>query len=458
MMAPMILGILILCNVIMAFVSSLAAKPHNYVIIENTFPANKIADPQVLHFSKSYRKRQFQLALILSFLDLLLLIPMKDSSFMLLFFLLLYLAIGANYFIMLRYIRKGHQLIIDNQWQLPIQPVQIDTKLVLNKNRKLVSPWWFLLTLGLNLLFSFLLYRQQLGSLTWVLLLTNLAVWLTLLVTWWVIRRLPVRALTDDRKLNQQYNDLTKFYWSSLTVFLSGMLGVLIYVPLLTTTLRPNYFTFLMVVEFVLIFFFCGSTIWWLFRLRQKQDQLLTESTTMRYAGDDYYWRYGIYCNPDDRRLMIPDRIGMNISINLGKVGGKIFIGLLPVILVVATLVTVVPLYILDYHPNPLTYELKNETVLLDGPFVKEQKIPLSKIEDVRLVNHLPARSVRTNGLATNNYAIGYFQMAGKSSVLLIDHTSKPILKLVTKKRDYFYTNTKPTETKKLYQKIQAEK
>ncbi len=53
MMAPMILGILILCNVTMAFVSALAAKPHNYVIIENTFPADKINDPQVLHFSKS---------------------------------------------------------------------------------------------------------------------------------------------------------------------------------------------------------------------------------------------------------------------------------------------------------------------------------------------------------------------------------------------------------------------
>ncbi len=257
---------------------------------------------------------------------------------------------------MLRYIRKGHQLIIDNEWRLPTQPIQIDTKLVLNKNRKLVSPWWFLLTLGLNLLFSFLLYRQELGSLTWILLVTNLSVWLTLLVTWWVIRRLPVRSMTDDQNLNQQYNDLTKFYWSSLSVFLSVILSVLIYVPLLTTTINPNYFTLLMVVEFILIFFFCGSTIWWLLRLRQKQDQLLTQSTTVRYSGDDYYWRYGIYYNPDDRRLMIPDRIGMNISVNLGRIGGKIFMGLLPVILVIATLVAVVPLYVLDYHPNPLTY------------------------------------------------------------------------------------------------------
>lgn len=138
MMSLMILIILIACNFIMAFVSSLAAKPHNYVIIENTFPADKIDDPKVIHFAKKYRERQFQLAFILSFLDLGLLIPMKDSSFMLLFFLLLYATIGANYLTTIRYIRKGHQLIIDNDWQLTTQPIQIDTKLVLEK----IASWF----------------------------------------------------------------------------------------------------------------------------------------------------------------------------------------------------------------------------------------------------------------------------------------------------------------------------
>lgn len=133
MLSPLILGILIFCNFVMAFTNSLAAKPHNYVIVENTFPADKINDPLVLSFRKNYRKRQFQLAGILTLLDLSLLIPMKDSIFMMLFFVLLYITIGSGYLLQIRYIRKGHQLIVDNGWQLTEQPIQVDTQLLLEK-------------------------------------------------------------------------------------------------------------------------------------------------------------------------------------------------------------------------------------------------------------------------------------------------------------------------------------
>ena len=49
MLSPIILVILISCNFIMAFTNSLAAKPHNYVIVENTFPADKINDPLAMY-------------------------------------------------------------------------------------------------------------------------------------------------------------------------------------------------------------------------------------------------------------------------------------------------------------------------------------------------------------------------------------------------------------------------
>lgn len=454
MMAPIILVVLIACNFIMAFVSSLAAKPHNYVIVENTFPADKINDPKVLNFSKSFRTRQFQAALILTLLDFMLLIPMKDSSFMLLFFLLLYLTIGTNYLITLRYIRKGHQLIAENHWQLTAQPIQIDTRLVLEKNRKLVSAWWFLLSLGLILLLCGLLYQQAMPDLALMFLIVNILIWGMMFFTWRVINRLPVRPLTDDQKINQQYNDLTKFYWSSLSVFMSGIISLIVFVPLLTMKMAASFFTILTIFEISLILLFCGVSLWWLIRIRRKQDQLLTSTATFRYFGEDYYWRYGMYYNPDDNRLMIPDRIGMNISINLGKTAGKIFLGLVPIILIAAMAVTFVPLYVLDYHPDPLSYEIKNEAVILDGPFVKEQNIPFDQITKVELTKQLPT-GVRTNGLATNDYDIGHYRIAGESAILFVDHQSKPILIIHAKDRSYYYTNKKPAETKKLYQMIQ---
>lgn len=458
MFSPLILGILIFCNFIMAFTNSIAAKPHNYVIVENTFPADKIDDPKVLSFRKKYRKRQFQLASILTILDLSLLIPMKDSIFMMLFFVLIFITIAAGYLLQIRYIRKGHQLIIENNWQLTEQPIQINTALVIEKNRKLVSPWWFAVSFGLLLLLTFVLHNQGMEILTWVLFITCGLTVALFVIGWWAISRLPVRALTDDQTINRQYNDLTKFYWSAFMAATSFFVNLIIYLPLLTVNLSDRFFEVLMISEFLLIFLFCGLTFWWLFRLRNKQDQLLTQTPSFRYTGDDYYWRYGIYYNPDDRRLMIPDRIGLNITINLARVGGKIFIGLIPILLIAAMLIVVVPLYVLDYHPDPLTYEVKQESILLDGPYYREQKISFQDIEKVSLIEQLPPTGMKVNGLATENYAIGSFKVGGKSATLFVDHQSKPILKITTKKRDYYYTNTDSAVTKQAYQSIQARK
>ena len=151
---------------------------------------------------------------------------------------------------------------------------------------------------------------------------------------------------------------------------------------------------------------------------------------------------------------MVPDRIGLNITVNLARIGGKIFIGLLPIVLIGAMVITVVPLYILDYHPDPLTYEIKQESLILDGPFYRERKIPYKDIEKMALIERLPRVGMKVNGLATENYAIGSFKVAGKSASLFVDYQSKPILQIQTENRDYYYTNTDPTATKQLYQEV----
>lgn len=102
------------------------------------FPQIKLTIQRFFLLEK-YRKRQFQLAGLLTVLDLSLLIPMKDSIFMMLFFVLLYITIAAGYLLQIRYIRKGHQLIIENNWQLTEQPIQVNTALVIEKSKTCLS-------------------------------------------------------------------------------------------------------------------------------------------------------------------------------------------------------------------------------------------------------------------------------------------------------------------------------
>lgn len=444
-------GILVFCNLIMAFTLSLAAKPHNHVIIENTLPPSQLDNPQVVALAKRYRKRQFQAALLLSIVETPLLLPMRDSWFMLLFFVMLFLTIGTGYGLQIRYIRKMRQLIEDNDWHLDMAPVQINTQLVRDKNVQMVSWKWLLLGVLLSFGFFFLL-RSFPGSLA--ILSTVLFTEAIMVGGWYYVGRLPVRALTNDQEINRQYNHLTKYHWSLLMVIIGIILPVTIYLPLLAVERWQNQFALLAFLEFCLLLFVVFFSLGWLLALRNKQDRLLAQAEDFRYQGDDYYWRYGVYYNPNDSRFMVPDRIGLNLTVNLATRAGKIFMGFGGVVLVASLIITVVPMYILDYHPDPFVYTVDDQKVTLDGPFFKERAIALPNIKKLELVEKLPSKGMRTNGLATDQYAMGKFRLNGKPADLLIVHDSKPILVIETSDRNYYFTSKKPQETKEAYQAI----
>lgn len=444
-------GILVFCNLLMAFTLSLAAKPHNHVIIENTLPPSQLDNPQVVALAKRYRKRQFQAALLLIIIEAILLLPMRDSWFMLLFFVMLFLTIGTGYVLQIRYIRKMRQLVEDNDWHLDVAPVQINTQLVRDKNMQMVSWKWFLLGVGLSL-GLFFLNRSFPGSL--VIFLTVLFTEAIMVTGWYYVGRLPVRALTNDQEINRQYNLLTKYHWSLLMVVIGIILPVTIYLPLLAADRWQNLFALLAFLEFSLLLFVVFFSLGWLMALRGKQDRLLAQTKDFRYQGDDYYWRYGFYYNPNDTRFMVPDRIGLNLSVNLATTAGKIFMGFGGVVLVASLIITVVPMYILDYHPDPFVYTVDAQKVTLDGPFFKERAIALPNIQKVELVEKLPSRGVRTNGFATDQYAMGKFRLNGKAADLLVFHDSKPILVIETSDLNYYFTSKQPQETKEAYQAI----
>ncbi|MCW3744166.1 PH domain-containing protein [Enterococcus gallinarum] len=200
---------------------------------------------------------------------------------------------------------------------------------------------------------------------------------------------------------------------------------------------------FLMVVPFGL-----------LLRLRKKQDQLLA-STEQRYYDEDRYWRYGVYINPTDPRLFVPDRVGLNIGINLGKKTGKgLAIGT-GILMIAIMVVTIVPLYQLDFNPDAISGEMTDQSVQFDAPLASRQTIPLDEIRTVTLVDTLPEPTVRTMGMATDHYLTGNFNVAGQSAKLFMDKRSQPILRLSTADITIYYTNKDASETVKLYETLE---
>lgn len=436
-----------------AFTMNLLSKPHKNVLLENTLSPDHLRHPDVLALVAEYRRRIMQFVGILSVASLIFLFNLYDSILMTFFWLLLFLLLGASYVLQIHYIGKMHELIEHKNWGLPIDPVLVDTKLIQQKNRKLLPLVSFLPSL-LLVIAGVIYFPTVENGPGWLFSLINCLIFLLFLYLWQVIRRLPVRPLTKDFQINQQFNDLTKFYWSLLVVLMSTGTLLLFFVPLLSTQLTGVVGELSAVLFVLLLVFLMVVPFGLLLRLRKKQDQLLA-STEQRYYDEDRYWRYGVYINPTDPRLFVPDRVGLNIGINLGKKTGKGFAIGTGILMIAIMVVTIVPLYQLDFNPDAISGEMTDQSVQFDAPLASRKTIPLDEIRTVTLVDTLPEPTVRTMGMATDHYLTGNFNVAGQSAKLFMDKRSQPILRLSTADITIYYTNKDASETVKLYETLE---
>lgn len=126
-------------NFLMALSRRIPANPHKNVILETTLPKDKLQDEQVLAVSRTYKKRLLQGAFIFTILALPILIIPYDSLTLIYFIVNVFSFIGAFYYLEILSIRKMTAVKVKNNWVLPVRPILVDTKLVANKNRKLIS-------------------------------------------------------------------------------------------------------------------------------------------------------------------------------------------------------------------------------------------------------------------------------------------------------------------------------
>ena len=274
---------------------------------------------------------------------------------------------------------------------------------------------------------------------------------------WLVIKRLPVRPVTKEAAINQQFNDLTKHTWSLLMVGLPYLLLLLLWLPQVMMNTTGFWSTLSSVVFGLAIAAGLYLTFWLLLRLRKRQDQLLQQVTDYRYAGEDEYWRFGMYINPNDSRLMVPDRVGMNIGMNLGRPAGKVF-GIASLILVFGLMIaTLIPVYRMDFVKDAFSGKIAVDTLVLAAPFAKKSQIPLHEIKEVTLVETLPPDTLRTNGYGGENYLTGDFKVANKRARLYLNVRQKPYLQVITQNRDYYFSGRTPEQALALYTKIQSQ-
>lgn len=444
-------------NFLMALAGRIPANPHKNIILETTLPKEKLQDEQVLTISRTYKKRLLQWAFIFSVAALPILAISYDSLTLIYFLVMIFGFIGTSFYLQVIYIRKMTTVKVQNNWVLPTSPLLVDTALVANKNRKLISIWWFLPSILITLLgciYSFTTLGLSNGN--WIIGLISLLMSAMFLLFYYFIARFPVKPLTSDETINQQVNDQMRHHWSVLMAVSALVLSPLAFISVSSVSIPYEKMMLFSMGYALLILGFVLFTFYYLFSSRKKQDRLIAQAKEYRYSDEDQYWKYGIYINPNDKRIMIPDRVGMNISVNLGRPAGKLALGIIGVLVLFSLIGASIPMVISDFSANPFELSTSHNGISLSAPLSQSRKITWDEIESVELINTLPKDRLKLYGTATENYLTGEFQINNEPAYLLVLANKKPILEIKTNDKLYYYTNKDTKLTEKYYKDIQT--
>lgn len=190
------------------------------------------------------------------------------------------------------------------------------------------------------------------------------------------------------------------------------------------------------------------------FRTRRIQARLTRESGKSWYVDDDDHWLGGVvYYNPNDSRLLVNSRVGVNTTFNLARTSGKIGAALIA-LMMLALPFTGVFLNALEHQP--LRLELTAQQLIAHRGS-KQEVLARQDIAEVQLLQELPRHMTRKWGNAMDHLLSGAFSIQELGRVQLsLDPSCAPFLLVRLKDGShYLFGSRQPGEVEAIFGQLQ---
>ena len=265
----------------------------------------------------------------------------------------------------------------------------------------------------------------------YVLYITSAA---SVLVFWFSYRyfyRNRSEKVNEERGLTRVLTQIRHYNWSKIWIVASWLTIPLSFSGLLFISHPALALTLIFLVTAVICVEAMGIEI----KLRRMQERLTKGSGVGAIVDEDDKWIGGmIYYNPNDSRLIVNERVGMNTTLNLARTSGKV-ITLFFLILLLALPFTGPAMNV--YYKQPIKIEItKDEVEASQG--ITNYRIKLSDIKDVELIDELSDDLVRVNGTSFDDLLKGDFRDGNENLVLLLRPESKPFIRITDKNGKVF--------------------
>ena len=265
----------------------------------------------------------------------------------------------------------------------------------------------------------------------YVLYITSAA---SVLVFWFSYRyfyRNRSEKVNEERGLTRVLTQIRHYNWSKIWIVASWLTIPLSFSGLLFISHPALALTLIFLVTAVI----CVEAVAIEVKLRKMQEKLTKGSGVGAIVDEDDKWIGGmIYYNPNDSRLIVNERVGMNTTFNLARTSGKV-ITLFFLILLLALPFTGPAMNV--YYKQPIKIEItKDEVEASQG--ITNYRIKLSDIKDVELIDELSDDLIRVNGTSFDDLLKGDFRDGNENLTLMLRPNSKPFIRVTDKNGKIF--------------------
>ena len=414
-MVSWILGFVVAIILVSVYFAS-QASPQPNIRIGISLPGDVLKSREIEDIVKQYRKALLVLVLIAAAASVPLFFLLSYVSIAILF---LFTWMGVVFYAANRVFTKYHRKLLvlkqNNRWfGNNARIVTIDTEVSRLKDTMPVSGQWFILPALLSLL-PFLLAFLNKNADVMLLSIGSLSV-ITTAVSIWLYKIVCSErtiSISNDTAVNMAYNTMRKNTLSRGWLFFALLESLVIAVISFVTWQYGMAVQLTVIILMVLSLFGVLIIVGAYQKVQNKQQRLKDAQNNNVYIDDDSGWENGLmfYNNPYDERTMVEKRSGYGYTINMASKKGKTFmygtLGFVALILVGVTGITMWA----DFGEVEMKMVSDKNTIEIQAPMYGYQ-FDAGDIASIDMVDDIPG-GIRTNGISTERYSLGNFDING---------------------------------------------
>ncbi len=402
---------------ILYFVQKNECKPKKNIIVGVTLPYEAQGDGEVLALLERY-KREMKLTCWIMLAVVLPCLFLRSAGAHLTVWMLWIDAVSVVFFIPYVRCNKALRRLKETRgWRRTEEAPQVVTDLqAAAEGMRWLSPWWFLPPFLIALIP--LLFERE----VWWAWTACAALVPVFYLCYRHLYRNRAEVVDADSQRTMALTRIRRYNWGKFWLVMAWATGI--FNALLWLTL--DHVWLCMGVCLLYGVLTVAEAVGIEFRVRRLQEKLTADSGRGYYVDEDDRWIWGIfYYNPNDARLMVNARTGINSTFNLARRSGQVLMGLGLVIMLALPLTGV---WEMGMERAPVELEV-TETELVGSHYGGEWSVVLEDIAEIQVLAERP-KLRRVAGTGMESALTGQFSAEdwGRVTVCLDPRTGPWLL------------------------------